>query len=86
MKVENSSISYKCSEKRIMVSAFVGEKSSHISDEWMEWWTLLHCRLLVLQVGLFIGYGGGGGWGRIDEGSMVGNVHTLLGGEDSVEL
>ena len=41
---------------------FGGGKSADISDEWIEWWSLLHRRLLVLQVALFIGYGGGG-WG-----------------------
>ena len=51
---------------RLMVSGeeVLEGKSADISDEWIEWSTLLHCRLLVLQVALFIGYGGGGGWGK----------------------
>ena len=51
---------------RLMVSVkelSEGGKSADISDEWIEWWSLLHRRLLVLQVALFIGYGGGG-WGK----------------------
>ena len=34
-----------------------------LSDEWMDWWTQLHCRLLVLEV--FIGHGRGIGGGSI---------------------
>ena len=54
-----------------------GEKSADISDEWIEWWSLLHRRLLVLQVALFIGYGGG----RLGLGEeLTGGVCLLDGG------
>ena len=39
-----------------------------LSDEWMAWWTQLHCRLLVLEVAS-IHWSWAGNWRGVDRGS-----------------